>query len=111
VKIPNFRNAEVTKSKVLDYLISLGHPEGESKARFFLRWGFKPEDWSILASALVKQANENDYTSVIEGRYGTKYIVVAPIAAPKGSTPPVKTIWIIAKDEEFPRLITAYPAS
>jgi hypothetical protein len=65
----------------------------------------------MLASALVKQANENDYHLAIEGRYGTKYVVVAPVVAPNGTTPPVKTIWIIAEDEEFPRLIAAYPAS
>jgi hypothetical protein len=111
VKIPNCRNAEVTESKVLDYLLSLGHPEGESKARFFLRWGFTREGWTMLASTLTKQANENDYTIAVEGRYGTKYVVVAPIVGPNGTTPPVKTIWIITEDEEFPRLITAYPAS
>jgi hypothetical protein len=111
MKIPNRRNAEVTESKVLDYLLSLGHPEGESKAKFFLRWGFTLEAWTMLAAALVKQANDNDYTSAVKGRYGTKYIVVAPIVAPKGTTPPVKTIWIVSEDEEFPRLITAYPAS
>ena len=111
MKIPNCRNAKVTERKVLDYLLSLGHPEGESKAKFFLRWGFTPAEWTMLASSLVKQANENDYAIAIEGRYGTKYVVVAPIVAPNGTTPPVKTIWIIAEDKESPRLITAYPAS
>jgi len=111
VKIPNCYNADVTENKVLDYLLSLGHPEGELKARFFLRWGFTREKWTMLASALARQAKVNDYTITVEGRYGTKYVVIAPIEAPNGKTPPVKTIWIIAEDEQVPRLITAYPAS
>lgn len=111
MRVPHCQNAEVSESKIVDYLLSLRHPEGGPKARFFLGWGFTIEAWRVLASALKKQVNENDYTNSEEGRYGTKYTVVASIESPKGATTAVETIWMIAKGTHHPRLITAYPAS
>jgi hypothetical protein len=108
MRIPNCSNVEVQQRKVVDYLLSTEHPEGESKARFFLGCGFSRDKWEVLASALAKQAEANDYSQSIQGRYGTKYVIVGPILAPNGTTPP---IWIIADDKECARLITAYPLS
>ena len=110
MKVPNCQNAEVPESKILDYLLSLQHPEGGPKARFFFGCGFTIEAWNDLASALTKQVNENNYVNVEEGKYGTKYTVVASIESPKGLTTAVKTIWMVAKGTQHPRLITAYPA-
>ncbi|MFO7748998.1 MAG: hypothetical protein R6V54_02775 [Desulfobacteraceae bacterium] len=111
MKVPNCQNAEVPESKIVDYLLSPGHMEGGPKARFFFGWGFTIEEWSVLASALIKQVNENDYVNAVGGRHGTKYIVVASMKSPKGETTAVKTIWMIAEGTQHPRLITAYPAS
>jgi len=109
MKVPNCENAEVPESKIVDYLLAQRHPEGGPKARFFLGGGFTIEARSILASALIKQVNGNDYANAEVGRHGTKYIVEAPIESPKGATTPVKTIWMIAEGTKNPRLITAYP--
>src|SRR6056297_2333952 len=111
MKVPNCQDAEVPESKIVDYLLSPVHPEGGPKARFFLEYGFTAEAWSLLASALIKQVNENDYANAEKGRHGTKYLVVASIESPKGATTAVKTIWMIAEGTQHPRLITAYPAS
>lgn len=109
VKIPNCQNAEVPMSKVVDYLLCIGHPEGGPKARFFFRWGFTLGEWNVLSSALIKQVKENDYTEAAEGKYGTKYVVVAPIESPKGATSAVKSIWMVADGSDHPRLISSYP--
>ena len=111
MKVPNCQHAEVPESKIVDYLLSPGHPEGAPKARFIFGWGFTKEAWSVLASPLIKQVNENDYVNAEEGRHGTKYTVVASIESPKGATTAVKTIWMIAEGTQHPRLITAYLAS
>ncbi|MBN2232965.1 MAG: hypothetical protein JW781_09135 [Deltaproteobacteria bacterium] len=110
MKVPNCQNAEVPKSKIVDYLLSARHPEGGPKARFFSGWGFTIEAWRVLALALINQVNECDYINSEKGKYGTKYTVVASIESPKGTTTPVKTVWMIANDMRHPRLITAYPA-
>ncbi|MEM9480200.1 MAG: DUF6883 domain-containing protein [Verrucomicrobiota bacterium] len=109
--IANCQNAEVPKSKIVDYLLCLGHNEGGPKARFFLGWGFTVEEWTVLAIALTRQANENAYNESIEGNHGTKYTVVAPLESPNGTTPDVKSVWMIAKGTKHPRLISSYPAS
>jgi hypothetical protein len=37
MKLPNHTQALVAESKITDYLLSLTHSRGQSKARFFLR--------------------------------------------------------------------------
>lgn len=110
MKVPNCRDAEIPRNKITEYLLCLEHPEGAPKARFFMKWGFSLQDWNLLASTLIRQVNSHDYDSFIEGKHGTKYIVIAPIESPTGTTPPVKTIWMVAQGTDYPRLISAYPA-
>jgi hypothetical protein len=40
MKLPNADKAYVPPNKLLDYLLSLSHPVGGSKARFFRSAGF-----------------------------------------------------------------------
>ncbi len=56
MNIPSFNEPEIPKEKISDYLLCLEHPEGGSKARFFLSRGFSYEDWTELAEALRQQA-------------------------------------------------------
>ena len=111
MKIPNCNEAEVPKSKIVDYLLAPDHPEGAPKAKFFHSCGFSLEEWSVLAYALVKQATENECIQVEHGKYGTKYVVEAVIDSPRGETAPVRSVWMISQNTNHPRLITAYPAS
>jgi hypothetical protein len=40
VKLPNASKARVDRSKVVDYLLAIDHPEGAGKAEFFTQFGF-----------------------------------------------------------------------
>lgn len=111
MKTPNHQRAEVPRSKILDYLLALDHPDGAPKARFFLNWGFSRENWEELAAALIRMVQTNDFSEIIEGKFGIKYLVEAPIDAPEGRTPVVRTIWMISNNSDEPRLVTAYPKS
>lgn len=110
MKVPNCWDAKIPSKKITDYLLCLEHTEGGSKAHFFMNWGFSLHEWNLLALSLIQQVNHYDYERFIKGKHGTKYIVSAPIDSPKGVTPPVKTIWMIAEGTDYPRLISAYPA-
>jgi len=44
--------AFVDQSKIVDYLLSMTHPDGQAKARFFVSFGFQPNQWKQLADAL-----------------------------------------------------------
>jgi len=43
MKLPNHEKAVVPKAKITDYLLSLSHRDGCSKAKFFMLFGFSPE--------------------------------------------------------------------
>jgi hypothetical protein len=40
--------AEVEEKKIVDYLLKLAHPQGGSKAKFFLARGFAVAEWQTL---------------------------------------------------------------
>jgi hypothetical protein len=103
--------AYVPTEKILDYLLSESHPVGSAKARFFRMHGYSRRNWKRLADALTDHAIQNDMLKTEESRFGIKYIVKGPLACPTGDTPVVVTVWFIAKGEETPRLVTAFPAA
>ncbi|HEV7374892.1 MAG TPA: hypothetical protein VGN95_09260 [Pyrinomonadaceae bacterium] len=41
--------------------------------------------------------------------HGKKYIIDDMIEMPSGKSPVVRTVWIIDRGEDAPRLVTAYP--
>jgi len=107
--LPHVESAEVAESKIRNYLLNLTHPDGESKARFFLALGFTAGDWQVLAAALRQQAAAAPVANMVESDHGTKYIVDGPIETPCGKTPIIRTVWIVDRGRETPRLVTAYP--
>jgi hypothetical protein len=46
----------------------------------------------------------------MESPHGLKYILDGKIETPCGKTPTVRTIWIVDRGTEAPRLVTAYPS-
>lgn len=106
--LPDAENARIDRAKITDYLLNLVHPDGRGKAIFFMRFGFRIEDWEMLAAALKEVGMSNPITSVMESPYGTRYTVDGPLRSPDGRSPRVRTVWIV-EAENPPRLITAYP--
>ncbi len=47
--LPDGSNARVDCAKVIGYLLSSSHPDGRGKAAFFIRCGFKVEEWIEFA--------------------------------------------------------------
>lgn len=106
--LPRARHAKIEPAKVRDYLLDLSHPDGRSKAAFFMRFGFRVEEWQLLAVALKELAMSNPVSGEVESRHGTRYTVDGPLQATDGRRPLLRTVWIIEPDMS-PRLITAYP--
>ena len=94
---------------MVDYLLSSGHPDGSSKARFFEKFGFHLFDWMVFAAALLEHGQVNPVANVVETGYGRRYSVDGQIRSPDGRNPTIRTVWITETGLEFPRLITAYP--
>jgi hypothetical protein len=45
----------------------------------------------------------------MESSHSIKYIVDGALITPSGKSPPVRTVWIVDKGSENPRLVTSYP--
>lgn len=109
--LPNSHCARVEEPKVLEYLLNLVHPDGASKARFFLARGFAPNAWQTMRDALIAQGRDNRVTKVTETRWGSRYQVDCHCPTPDGSNPCIRSVWEISNDGPCPRLLTAYPLS
>jgi hypothetical protein len=90
-------------------LLDPAHPDNGGKAAFFLSLGFNQEDWQKLALAFRKLAARAEIAKSVETSHGCKYIVDGRIETPVGKSPAVRTIWIIDRGAEAPRLVSAYP--
>lgn len=99
----------VAREKITEYLLSFTSTDGESKARFFYRFGFRVETWEVFAEALRSLCLQNEVVEIEEAAFGTKHVIIGVIRTPDGRDPTVRTIWQIDHGSGFPRFISAYP--
>ena len=105
--LPDSNRAHVDRSKITEYLLSLSHPDGHTKAAFFMRFGFRVERWEAEALRLV--GTNNPVMASEHSPHGVRYTVEGLLQAPDGRKPKVRTVWIVEPDSRGPRLITAHP--
>lgn len=103
-----FRNALVPHEKIVHYLLDLQHPDGGSKAKFFLAQGFRPDDPKTLADALFEHIVENPVASVRHGRYGAQLAVRGLMTMPNGTRRTILSVWLLQETGDG-IFITAYP--
>jgi len=108
-KLPNGDKAIVPQAKITHYLLDLTSKDGESKARFFLAFGFTINAWEIMAAALKQHAATHEIASTRETAYGIHYSIEGALATPDQRNPQVRSVWKIEADEIIPALVTAYP--
>lgn len=98
MKLPNCERAVVSREKLVDYLLSTTHRDGQHKAAFFGSFGFRPENWETLA-----------WTKVEESPYGRRYVIEGIMLMADGRDTLLRTVWFIDTDTDTPRFVTAYP--
>ena len=109
MKLPNANQAAVGRGKIADYLLNPVHPDNGGKADFFTQLGFHRERWEVLAAALKALAVSAEVTSASETPHGIKYTIAGRIQTPGGKSPLVQSIWIVDKNRDAARLVTACP--
>jgi hypothetical protein len=109
LKLPNAHLAIVERAKIIEYLLNPAHPDNGGKAPFFMALGFSPEVWETFATALRAMALHYNVSQNMETMHGRKYIIDGAIDTPAGKSAVVRTVWIIDRGEDVPRLVTAYP--
>ena len=110
MKLPGAQQAHVESQKITGYLLSLNSPDGQSKAEFFSRFGFRIDEWEALSNALRSHCLQNEVVEVEETAYGIKYIIVGALGTPDCRNPLVMSVWQIDRGTDHPRFITGRPA-
>ena len=111
MKLRNAHLAVIDRSKVLDYLLNEAHPDNGGKARFFASLGFSREDPDRLIKALRDVAEHGEVVSSAESAHGQKCVVDGQVSGQTQESRQwsIRTVWIIDRGEDAPRLVTAYP--
>lgn len=109
MKLPNSEDAYVAREKITRYLLNRDNPDGESKAKFFSRFGFDKKHWNTLAEAFRLHALRHPVVSIIENDRGVRYALDGELETPDGRNPYVRVVWMVDKGNNIPRLITVYP--
>jgi hypothetical protein len=111
VKLRNAHLAGVERHKIVDYLLNSAHPDNGGKAKFFESLGFSPDSAESLIDALRGVAQAGEVVESVESSHGEKYVVDGPVSSQTESrhSRTVRTVWIIDRGSEAPRLVTAYP--
>ncbi|RRR69469.1 MAG: hypothetical protein EI684_15565 [Candidatus Viridilinea halotolerans] len=109
MRLPKYEQAIIPERKITAYLLALHHRDGQSKAVFFMRFGFTLEHWPALAMALKRHAADHEVVATELTAFGTSYVVEGSLPAPDGRTPNIRVVWFVAAGEDIPVLATAYP--
>ena len=109
MRLPNGARAEIDGRKLTDYLLSMTHPIGRFKAKFFQSVGFEASNTDALRAALLAIAVTGEVSEVSQTEFGQKYVVFGVLAGPGGRQAEVATIWFLPGGADTPRLVTVYP--
>jgi len=109
MKLPNRENAYIPASKLKGYLLSETHAAGRSKAKFLRSLGFDDANIELLERGLFAIAQTQEVSAESSSPHGTKYIIEGSLQTPSGKTVKLRTVWIIDKDHDQPRFVTAIP--
>ncbi len=107
--LPHCERAIADPRKVSLYLLNTGHPDGGSKARFLICFGFDPRYPECLASALLLHARSHKVTRLQKTPFGTNYVLEGELETPDGRNPRARTIWAIDDGSDAPRFVTLVP--
>jgi hypothetical protein len=109
MKLPHQEQATVSEQKITHYLLSLTHPSGSSKARYFIRHGFSADAWQAFAGVLCQHAADNDVAESLQTPRGVSYTVEGELTSPTGDRLRIRVVWFQDVGERAPHLVTAYP--
>jgi hypothetical protein len=82
---------------------------GKFKARFFREGGFDESTIEFLVREVLRIARRQEVIEISTTVHGQKYVLEGELETPSGRRLRVRTIWIIDRGQERPRLVTAYP--
>lgn len=108
--LPDAKRAVIARDKLYDYVLNPDHPGGMRKARVFSSaLGIDREDWEYLQDQIATRIPSAEISEVrVRAGFGTQYGVPILIEGLSGETHEIITAWIVDREGDPPRLITAY---
>ena len=108
MKLPNPEKAIIDNQKLAGYCLNPNHTDGQHKARVFQSaLNLDINDINELKAALLEAVENNDAVSTKRNQYGQKYVIDFPMTR-GDKTAVIHSVWIVKKQENFPRLVTCY---
>jgi len=108
MKLPNAARAFVDIAKLRDYCLDSTHPEGRHKARVFhSALGISSGDAEFLHEAILDAVAGGDAVAGDLDTYGARYLVDFELKR-ETMRAAIRTVWIVRRNEDFPRLLTCY---
>jgi hypothetical protein len=107
--LPHLDRLQIAEAKLTNYLLDAHHPDGGSKAKFLMLFGFRRDEPDVLRSALATHAGTANVLSTRVNAHGTLYELGGVLQSPDGRNPVVHVIWMIDTSTTAPRLITLVP--
>jgi hypothetical protein len=111
VKLRNAHLAIVDSSRVLDYLLNEAHPDNGGKARFFGSLGYFAGGSRPPDAGPSRGCRTREVVRSAESAHGQKHVVDGRLSGHTQESRQwsIRTVWIIDRGEDAPRLVTAYP--
>jgi hypothetical protein len=108
MKLPNAARAFVDIAKLRAYCLDSSHPDGRHKARVFRSaLDLSADDAEMLRQAILDAVTEGEAVEGESDAYGSRYVVDFELRrGTKQAT--IRTIWMVRRNEDFPRLLTCY---
>ena len=108
MRLPGAQRAFVDEKKLINYCLSMRHRRGRHKARVFKSvLGFDESSAPILREALIEAARTHEALRGEIDEHGQRFTIDFAITGSVGSGN-VRSIWIVRRGEDFPRLVTCY---
>ncbi|MBJ7900179.1 MAG: hypothetical protein GC158_09720 [Cyanobacteria bacterium RI_101] len=108
MKLPNPDQVYIDDNKLIGYSLNFTHADGQHKARVFKSaLNITTENLEILKNALIQAVLNYEAIPEKSNQYGQKYVIDFPLVN-KSQTAVIHSVWIVRKDENFPRLVTCY---
>ena len=108
MRLPNGDQAVVPLDKLLDYCLNPEHPRGQHKARVFAAaLGITSAEADCLRAELLAAAATRDAMAAEADDFGQRFVLDFEMEGFTGSVQ-VRSLWIIRRGEEIPRLTSCY---
>ena len=106
--IPRADEAFIPDEKIRGYLLDTAHPDGATKAEWFISLGYKVDQPGRLAEDLLRVVRTSENWISAQSRFGLRYAVRGRLEAPGGKSAAVITVWFVEQESSTPRFVTAY---